>query len=202
MERTPVHELFGVPPPKRQGRERLLATAIQLFSRKGFAAVGLDEVLGDAGVTKTTFYKHFESRDELMLEAVKMRDEWESIAWAREAARIGGDDPAAQLRAYFDVMEAWFTDPEFDGCIFIATTAEFPNPHDPIHKAAAAHKRKTRDAWRDLAAAAGAADPEAFADQFAALFEGTLVLRQSHGRADAVKVVRPAVEALFAANGI
>ncbi|MEM8886132.1 MAG: TetR/AcrR family transcriptional regulator [Planctomycetota bacterium] len=202
MSEKPVHELFGVPPPARQGRERLLATAVQLFAKKGFQAVGLDEVLADAGVTKTTFYKHFESRDELMLEAVRMRDEWESTAWGREAARLGGEAPAAQLRAYFDVMEQWFLDPEFSGCLFIATTAEFPNPLDPIHRVAAGHKRRTRDAWRDLAAEAGAPDPEGFADQFTALFEGTIVLRHTHGRKDAVAAVRPAVDALFAANGI
>ena len=55
MPEKPVHELFGVPPPKRQGRERLLATAIQLFYERGFLGVGLDEVLGEAGVTKKTF---------------------------------------------------------------------------------------------------------------------------------------------------
>jgi len=80
-----VHELFGAPPPATTGRERLLSAAIDLFSARGFHAVGLDQVIARAGVTKTTFYKHFESKDELMLEAVRMRDAWEMEAWGRAA---------------------------------------------------------------------------------------------------------------------
>ena len=68
-----------------------------------------------------------------------------------------------------------------------------------MNAAAAAHKRKNRDFFRDLAAAGGAGDPEAFADQYTALVEGTLILRQVHGRDDAAKAIKPAVEALIAA---
>jgi len=100
------------------------------------------------------------------------------------------------------VMERWFNDPAFRGCAFINAAAEFPDPNDPVHQAAARHKRDARDAWRDLAREAGAADPEAFADQFAALFEGTLVLRQVHDRDDAASAIRPAAEALLRAHGI
>ena len=61
---------------------------------------------------------------------------------------------------------------------------------------AAEHKRKNRDLFRDLATSAGSADPESFADQYTALVEGTLVLRQVHGRDDAARVIKPAIEAL------
>lgn len=103
------------------------------------------------------------------------------------------------MLAFFDVLDVWFNAPDFRGCQFINAAAEFPNPHDPVHAVAADHKRKNRDFFRDLAAAAGAADPEAFADQYTALVEGTLVLRQVHGRDDAAKVIAPAVESLVAA---
>jgi AcrR family transcriptional regulator len=202
MPDKPIHELFGAPPPRKTGRDRLLAAAIDLFYARGFQAVGLDQVLAEAGVSKTTFYKHFESRDELVLEAVQLRDRWEAAAWAAAVERIAGDDPTKQLLAHFDVLERWFTDPDFHGCMFINTAAEFPDPNDPVHQAAAAHKRAARDTWRDLARKAGAADPEAFADQFAALFEGTLVLRQAHDRDDAARAIRPAAEALLRAHGI
>lgn len=195
-----VSELFGVPKPPQTGRERLVAAAIELFYAHGFQAVGLDQIIAAAGVTKTTFYKHFESKDELMVVAVQTRDAWEMEAWDRAVRTIGGDDPRAQLLAFFDVLDTWFNDPDFRGCLFINTAAEFPNPHDPIHQAAAAHKRKSRDHFRTLAAAAGARDPEAFADRFTALLEGTLVLRQVHDRSDAVRVIRPAVEQLIAAE--
>jgi AcrR family transcriptional regulator len=195
-------ELFGAPPPKKTGRDRLLAVAIDLFYSHGFQAVGLDQVLEAAGVSKTTFYKHFASKDELMLAAVRLRDQWESAAWERAAKELGGEDPADQLIAFFDVAELWFNSDGFRGCTFINTAAEFPNPNDPIHKAAAAHKLKSRDAWCEMARAAGARDPDAFADQFTALFEGTLILRQVHDRDDAARVIRPAAVALMREHGI
>ena len=199
LRKKPVTELLGVLEVPRSGRGRLVATAVELFYRHGFGAIGIDQVLTTAGVTKSTFYKHFESKDDLMVAAVQLRDQWESQAWARAVQRIGGDDPVAQILAMLDVMDLWFNDPEFGGCMFINAAAEFPNPHDPVHQAAAAYKRKVRDHWRDLANAAGAATAaaETFADCYAALIEGALILRQTHGRNDAARVVRPAVQQLI-----
>lgn len=176
-----------------------MAVAVELFYRRGFGAVGIDLVIATAGVTKTTFYKHFKGKDELMLAAVQRRDEWESLAWARAVRKIAGDDPAAQLHAMIDVLDLWFNDPDFHECMFLNTAIEFPNPHDPVHQAAAAHKRKTRDSFRDLARAAGAdsKSAEGFADCYAALIEGALVMRQTHGRNDVARAIRPAVEQLL-----
>jgi AcrR family transcriptional regulator len=194
-----VTELLGLPDPPKTGRERLVATAIELFYRHGFNAVGIDQVIAKAGVTKTTFYKHFEGKDDLMVAAVQRRDEWESIAWDRAIRKIAGDDPARQLLAQLDVLDLWFNDPEFRGCMFMNAAAEFPNPHDPVHQVAAAHRRRMRDHWRNLARTAGAeaTDAEAFADCFAALIEGAFILRQTHQRNDAAKAIRPAVEQLI-----
>lgn len=195
-----VAELLGAPPPAKTGRERIVAAAIELFYLHGFGAVGLDQVIARAGVTKTTFYKHFEGKDDLMVAAVERRDEWESAAWEKAAREIAGDDPAGHLLAYFEIADHWFNNPEFHGCMFLNATIEFPNPHDPVHTAAAKHKRRMRDHFRNLAGAAGAVDAESFADTFTALFEGMLVLRHSHGRNDAARVIRPAVERLLAAS--
>ena len=193
-----VTELLGVPDPPTTGRERLVAAAVELFYRHGFAAVGIDRVIAAAGVTKTTFYKHFEGKDDLMVAAVVRRDEWESRAWDRAVRKIAGDDPARQLLAMLDVMDVWFNDPDFRGCMFLNTAAEFPNPNDPVHQAAAAYKRRSRDHRRDLARAAGAEAQaaEAFADCYTALLEGALVIRQTQGRNDAARIIRPAVEQL------
>lgn len=191
-------ELFGVFEIPRQGRGRLVATAVELFYRHGFNAVGLDHVLDEAGVTKTTFYKHFQSKNELMVAAVEMRDAWEMTAWSEAAAKLGGDDPRARLIALFDVLDIWFNDPDFGGCFFLNAASEFPSPHDPVHVAAAAHKLHTREMVRDLAREAASADPEAFADVFIMLFEGTLVMRQVYGRDDAARVARSTVEKLIA----
>jgi AcrR family transcriptional regulator len=192
-----VAELFGQPPLPAEGRDRLIAAGIELFSRHGIGSVGLDRVIDAAGVTKTTFYKHFESKDELVVECVKSRHEWEMDAWDRATRRIAGDDPRARLLAFFDVLDQWFNAPDFRGCMFINVAAEFPDPRDPIHKAAALHKTANRDAFRELAARAGAADPDVLADQFTIILEGTLILRQVHSRDDAARIARSAVERLL-----
>lgn len=194
-----VVELFGLPDPPRTGRERLVAAAVELFYQHGFGAVGIDQVIAAAGVTKTTFYKHFESKDDLMVAAVERREQWESRAWSRAVQKLAGDDPARQVLAMLDVMDVWFNAPDFRGCMFLNAAAEFPNPHDPVHQAAARSRTRSRDQRRDLALAGGveAASAETFADCFTALIEGALILRQAHGRNDAARAVRPAVEQLI-----
>jgi AcrR family transcriptional regulator len=194
-------ELFGIPDPPKTGRERLLVTAIDLFYRNGFGAVGIDRVIAQAGVTKTTFYKHFDGKDDLMVAAVQRQEEWESQAWGRAVQMVAGDNPIKQLLAMLDVMDLWFNDPDFRGCMFTSAAAEFPNPHDPVHMAAAAYKRRASDHWRGVAKATGAdsAAVETFADCYWALIEGALILRQTHGRNDAARAVRPAVEQLIGA---
>src|SRR5262245_39759357 len=169
-----VSELFGLPEPPKTGRERLVAAAVELFYRHGFGAVGIDQIIAAAGVTKSTFYKHFESKDELMVAAVRRRDEWEAEAWGRAVKEIAGDDPARQFLAMIDVMDVWFNDPDFHGCMFYNAATEFPNPHHPVHAAAAVHMQAVLQYRRNLAEAAGA-DPATatkFADCFTALIEG------------------------------
>src|SRR4051794_41860039 len=91
-----VTELLGLPDPPTTGRERLVAAAVELFYRHGFGAIGVDRVIEAAGVTKTTFYKHFESKDDLMVAAVQRRDEGESQAWGRAGHKMAGDEPGQQ----------------------------------------------------------------------------------------------------------
>jgi AcrR family transcriptional regulator len=192
-----IVELLGLPPQPTTGKARLIAAGLELFYRYGFQAVGMDQVIELAGVTKTTFYNHFESRDDFMVACVVQRDEWESQAWMRAIKDIAGDNPREQLLAFFHILDRWFNDPEYRGCIFVNVAAEFSDPRHPVHQAAVAHKKKTRDAIRDMAARAGATDAEAFADQFTILLEGTLLLRHVHARNDAAVVALPAVRALL-----
>ena len=195
-----ITELLGLPDAPRTGRDRLVAAAVELFYRNGFSAVGIDRVIAAAGVTKTTFYKHFESKDDLMVAAVKRRDEWEGAAWDRAIRKIAGDDPVKMLTALLDVMDIWFNDPDYRGCMFVNTAMEFPNPNDPVHQAAAEYKKRARNHWRDLAKSAGASDSEAetFADCYNALIEGAMILRHTQARNDAARAIRPAVEHLIA----
>lgn len=170
---------------------------MNLFYRHGINAVGLDWILTEAGVSKTTFYKHFKSKDDLVLKCLEARDAWERGAW-REAVRfLVGEEPERQLIGLIDVLDILFNDPEFFGCQFINAAAEFPNPDDSIHRAASVHKRANRDWVRDLAKAAGVGNPDGFADSYTVLFEGALVLRHVHDRDDAARAVRPLIEQLL-----
>jgi len=190
-------DLFGVRAVPKNARDRLIDTAINLFYMNGFHAIGLDRIIDETGVTKTTFYKHFDSKEDLIIAAIQTRDAWESAAWDRAVREIAGDDPRAQLLGYFDVMDIWFNDPSFGGCMFINAAAEFADPRDPIHQEAAKHKVNTRDAFRALAKKAGAKNPDTLADLYTAIFEGTLILRHVHHRNDAARVARPMVEQLL-----
>jgi AcrR family transcriptional regulator len=192
-----VREILRLPGVPEQGAGRLVAVALDLFYRHGINAVGLDWILAEAGVSKTTFYKHFKSRDELVLKALEARDEWEMGAWLEAVRYLSGDAPEKQLLGLIDVLDILFNDPTFRGCQFISAAAEFPNPDDAVHRAAAAHKRANRDWVRDLAKAGGIADADGFADSYTILFEGALVLRQVHGRNDAARAIRPLIEQLI-----
>lgn len=192
-----VVKLLGAPEIAKQGRERLIDFAIDLFYTHGFNAVGLDQVIAAAGVTKTTFYKHFDSKDDLIVAAVEKHDKWEIHKWREELTRRGGGDPKKTLLAIFDVLDHWFNDEQFGGCLFINTAAEFPNPQDPVHQAATRHKQRTRDDVREIAQQGGATDPEEFADRFQVLVEGTLILRQVHCRNDAAMISRPMAQMLI-----
>ena len=73
-----INRKLAFPPVAKQGRDRLIGVSINLFYRFGINAVGLDRVLQEAGVSKTTFYKHFECKDDLVVAAIERRDQWES----------------------------------------------------------------------------------------------------------------------------
>lgn len=191
-------ELLGVMELPKVGRDRLIGAAIDLCYVNGFNAVGLDQIIAHAGVTKTTFYKHFESKDDLLVAAIKQRDAWESQAWERAVREIGGEDPRRQLLAMFDLLDAWFNEPIYGGCMFINAAAEFPNPNDPVHQAAAAHKHSFRKWVCGLATQANVPDVQGFADSYVMLVEGTLIMRQVYGRNDAARIARQNVERLFA----
>lgn len=197
IEGKTAADLLGVPAPAKNARDRLMTKAIDLFYEHGFNAVGLDRILDEVGVTKTTFYKHFESKDDLIVAALNLRDEWEGQALMRAVEKVAGNDPRAKLLGFLDVFDVWFNDPTFRGCIFLNAAAEFPNPHDPVHKAAAVHKHKSREIYRDLCIAAGGNDAEAFADRFAMLVEGALIMRHVYHRNDAAATARVMAEQLM-----
>jgi len=191
-----ARELFGDGKTAIKTRERLLDRATDLFYTHGIHAVGLDRILKDVGVTKTTFYNHFESKDALTCEVLRRRHTWEMEWFLKAVDDISDGQPRLTLLAIFDVLHKWFTDPEFRGCQFINAAAEFPVATDPVHQEAANHKFATRKLLRETAQAAGAPDPEELSDQLMVLFEGAITLRHVAGDNQAAAIARKVAERL------
>lgn len=162
-------------------RDRIIHTAHDLFYRVGFHAVGLDAILVEVGLTKTTFYNHFQSKEDLVGEVLRWHDRWWKETFRELLRKHGGDTPRGQLLAIFDALDDLFRRDDYNGCFFVNVAVQFPLPHDPAHEAAAAHKRSMEALIRELAGYAGAADPAALAQELSLLMEGAYVTRQVTG---------------------
>ncbi len=171
-------------------RERLIRTAHDLFYRDGFHTVGLDRIINEVGVTKTTFYNHFPSKDDLILEVLRWHDRWWRDTFKEMLRRHGGDTPRGQLLAVFDALDETLAADGYNGCFFINVAVQFPLAHDPAHVAAAEHKRAMEGVIRELAAYAGAADPAAFAQELSLVMEGAYVTRQVTGNDATAAIAR------------
>jgi AcrR family transcriptional regulator len=168
----------------------------ELFYAHGFHAVGLDRILEEVGVTKTTFYNHFESKDALIVAILEHRDAHDMAALAEELARHGGS-ARERILAVFDVLDAWFRDEGFRGCLFINAAAQFPNAHDPVHVAALRHGEHLHGAFLGLALEAGAAEPARLAQQLCMLVAAAITSRQIGSDIDAARTARDMADALL-----
>ncbi len=196
----PTSRLFGNIDAPRNTRERILFVALDLFYAYGFHAVGLDQILDGAQLTKTTFYNHFESKEELAKEAIALRDEWESQAFMRALRDKGGYDPKALLLACFDVLHDWFNEPRYQGCLFLMAMADYPLPSHPVHTAAAKHYLVTREELAKMAEAAGIAEPKTLARQWTQLLMGTVAAFLLDRDPTAAATSRTIAEAVLSAH--
>ncbi len=179
-------------------RDHLVETALTLFNAEGYHATGIDRVLSTAGVAKMTLYKHFKSKDELILAALRRRDT-RFRRWLRRGAEHKSAEPRAQMLAIFDVLGEWIRSPDFHGCMFINAAAEYGDPEHPIHLAATAHKNALYDWLRALAEQAGAARPGDLAAQLLLLKEGAIVIAQVNRQAPSAQQAKKAAKALIEA---
>ncbi len=155
-------------------RDELVQKALAAFYRNGFQATGMDRLVVETGVSKTSMYKHFRTKEELILAALRLRDE-QFRNWLARRLEALADTPRGQLLALFDVLAEWFRQEDFRGCMFIKASAEYQEPDHPIHAQSAEHKRLLFVHVRKLAEAAGAPDPEALARALLLLQEGAIV---------------------------
>ena len=178
-------------------RDRILETAFRLFYSRGIRAVGVDLIIAESGVAKATLYKHFPSKDQLVLAYLdKVDGIWGGQLHA--AAAAAGPDPADQLVGIFDALGTACRRDGYRGCAFINAAAE-ALPGTPVHDRTVAHKQAVRAWVRELAAQAGAADPDGLARSLTLLVDGGLADGALAADPAAATAAKEAARALVAA---
>jgi AcrR family transcriptional regulator len=181
-----------------QRREQLIDTAIALFSKHGYHATGIDTILEKSGVSKKTLYRHFRSKDELILAALRKYDGLFRNSFMRQVDEKA-HTPRERLLAVFDVAAEWFEQNNFYGCMFINAVGEYSDPDTPIRQVCKGFKGLMRRYIEDQCVALQAPDPAALADELALLLEGATVTAQvSRGKTHAAMVAKNAAAALIA----
>lgn len=169
--------------PDRSARERILATASDLFSREGYRAVGTDTIIERSGVAKMTLYRHFAGKNDLICAYIEQTIEhfWATV---ERIVRRHPDAPREQLVEMFEALASDVAGPTFWGCSCLHAAIEFPESDHPAHHLAQQHKRDVRERFREIAQQAGVRQPEILADQLLMLMDGLLMQGRMQGPVD------------------
>jgi AcrR family transcriptional regulator len=177
-------------------RERILVAASTLFHTRGINATGVDTIVAEAGIAKMTLYKHFRTKEDLVLEVVtrRSREFAEKLAAKLDKSTSG---PVEKLQRLFDYVEEWLADPQCSGLPFLKASAEFPQPDSPVHRLSAELSQEFRDYITGLAREAGIRAPEALGLQLAMLIEGAVLSEQLSRGSGALEHARQAARILI-----
>lgn len=178
-------------------RDELVRRALAIFYREGFHAAGMDLLAAETGISKTTMFKHFRSKEDLILAVLRLRDD-QFRSWLFRRMQEAGT-PRAQLTEMFDALQEWFDMPTFRSCMFIKAASEYPDPAHPIHAQSAEHKRLLFRQLEKIAAAAGAPDAAGLARALLLLKEGAIVTAHMGHEADPAADAKSVAAALLAA---
>ncbi len=159
-------------------RERILEVASQLFYRQGIQAVGVDAIIAGAEVARMSFYRHFKSKEGLVLAFLARRDEL-LCAWFEAEVRRLAPDPARRPLAVFDALALRFASHDYRGCAFINAIAETADRDAATHQAAARHKARFHAYLARLLREAGL--DERHATDLLLLFDGASVSAAREG---------------------
>jgi len=185
-------------PERKSARQKVFDVAADLFYRKGIRAVGVEEIVTQAGVSKISLYRGFASKDDLVVAYLENRNAEFWRLWDTSFAGYAGNPPV-QLRAIMAYLARRTTQPGYRGCPFINYCAEFPETSHPGHRVAEANKREMRRRFVQLAEALGAPRARQLADGLLLLVEGTYAISQtlggSKGPANAIVAVADALVA-------
>jgi len=165
---------------EESARGRLLNAATHLFCKNGINATGIDAIIDEAGTAKTTLYKLFGSKTNLVHAVLESEGkQWRE--WFIGAIEAGGGDPQTKLARIFPALKSWFGEERFYGCPFINAVAEHDKDQKQFRNIAMRHKKVILAHIEKLAAEMGAAEPEVLAHQLALLIDGAIVAAMVSG---------------------
>ena len=174
-----------------------MAAAADLFYREGFRAVGIDTIVAASGVGKMTLYRHYPSKDDLIV-AYLEESHVAFWTWFERSVAPWAGDPRRQMQVFFETLGAMLTaTPACHGCPFLNAVVDFPETTHPGHTVAHTNKQSVRDRFRELAIAAGAAQPEILADQLVLLMDGAFMATRTFVGAGPAAHVAGAATALL-----
>jgi AcrR family transcriptional regulator len=159
---------------EESARERLLNAATRLFCKNGINATGIDAIINEAGTAKTTLYKLFGSKTNLV-QAVLESEGKQWREWFIDAIESGGGEAQVKLARIFPALKSWFGEERFYGCPFINAVGEHDKDQKQFRAIAMRHKKVVLSHIEKLAGEMGATDPESLAHQLALLIDGAIV---------------------------
>lgn len=182
-------------------REHLIETAAALFNEHGYHATGIDTIMQVSGVSKTTLYKYFSSKEELILEVLRRRHE-ESMQYFRDYVdRSKQSCPDSQeerhILAVFDALHDLINSDHFYGCNFINASAEYNDSGDAINAVAASHKKALSQFITGLLTEKSSAKRKGLADQVLIILDGAIISAQVRHDKKAAQKAKQAVRKLL-----
>lgn len=172
---------------ERSARDRILLTAHDLFYEHGIRATGIDRVIAEAGVTKVTFYRHFPSKNDLILSFLAHRHErW--MSWFISALERHGGHRGKGIDALVLALGEWFADPGYRGCAFLNSVGELGATLPEVRDIARSHKVDMAVAIAHLLPASRGANKDA--QMLALAVDGAILRAQYEGREAALKPLK------------
>ena len=182
-------------------RERLLRTAYELFRQNSLKTVGVDRIVAEADVAKTTLYRHFPSKDDLAVSVLRHHEDVWTKGWLEQTIAHRGTTAGARLLGLFDAFDEWFRRDDYEGCLFARALLETGDTASPVGAAAVTGLENVRALICELAEDAGVRDPKVFAFQIQMLLLGAIVLAAS-GELEAARKAREVARLILERDGI
>jgi AcrR family transcriptional regulator len=184
-------------PARASARDRLLGAASKLFHEAGIQATGVDSLIEAAGVAKATFYRHFPSKDDLVVAWLRdPRTHW--IDGVRAEAEAHGANAAEVIPLFFEAVADWLETGNYRGCPYLNTAAEIQDPRHPARLIIREHLQEVEDYLSGLVAAAGYRNPQLLGSELQTLVAGAISLAVARRSSAFALTAREAAIALLA----